>query len=171
MPRLVEGALMAAKRPAKQAPNRLGIVIAAPVVVLLLWLTWPSPGQLDAFNCNPKSVFGSLSARIYGERFWRAQLADVQAQAIRSEGWDAYRAQRKLEEQSGIAMAREASAELYIAHPELAPSPAQQAQRLRDAADAIEERESDQIVSDFFMREAAAARRCEAAILAGRPEP
>ena len=62
--------------------------------------------------------------------------------------------------------------QIYAKYPSLGPSPAQRrADKLRDIADAIEENESDRIVSDFFREEAIAARRCEAAISAGHVSP
>ena len=57
--------------------TRVHWIIQAVLAVLLVWATLP-PDQVSLGNtCQPATLRARLSRLIYGQRFWRAQLAAV----------------------------------------------------------------------------------------------
>ena len=69
---------------------------ALAVITVVVWAIWnatsPTAGQLSVKDCSPDGSIAKLSVAIHGERFWRAQLADVTRQRHSAENWDAERA-------------------------------------------------------------------------------
>ena len=63
-------------------------LIASALVGVLAWATWPTADQIIVESCSPDGLFAKLSAVIYGNTFWRAQLAGVARWRQSAENWD-----------------------------------------------------------------------------------
>jgi hypothetical protein len=138
------------------------------VVALLGWMVWPSGAQLNG-KCEANGVFAALSEKLFGERFWQAQLPSVRASISQAESGAAMQRRIQSESEDAIQRARASMREVYEKHPSLRPSPAaEQAGRLREDANAIEAAEAFQRMSAFYEEMAADARHCEAKIKAPR---
>jgi hypothetical protein len=136
---------------------------------VLLWLTWPTGGQLTTETCAPNGLIAGLSASIHGKGFWRTQMGDIRHQLDEAENWERTQAEIRQRVEAGtgevIRGANEALAEIYREHPNLAPSQAQQfADRLRAQADAVERAEGDRLISEIIKRRLPVLRRCEVII-------
>ena len=133
------------------------------------WLTSPGNGQVQIDTCTPQGALASLSEKLYGQRFWEAQLGELKRRAEFAEGWDALQAQNKAKEQELLNSVDASMESIYRQHPDLRPSAAsKRAQALRDMADDVEEAEANAQISASFRKTAADARRCEKTIRAGQ---
>ena len=63
-------------------------LIASALVGVLAWATWRTADQIIVESCSPDGLFAKLSAVIYGNTFWRAELAGVARWRQSAENWD-----------------------------------------------------------------------------------
>lgn len=147
--------------------RRPPLILAAIILAWGAWFTWPGGGQIEVEKCSPGGLLASLSERMHGARFWRAQLPSVDLQLQKAENWDEYEANAQAQAADGDRKAREFLDTFYLEHPQFAPTAAQRAaERLRDRADRIEESESQRILSDFMRRDGVMLAQCRAIITA-----
>ena len=144
---------------------------ALAVITVVVWGIWnatsPTAGQLSVKDCSPDGPIAKLSVAIHGERFWRAQLADVTRQRHSAENWDAERANIRTKTADILRKSDEFISGIYEAHPGLKPTDAQlAAQRHRALADKIEEQENERIVSEYMRARVPILKQCEDIITA-----
>jgi len=137
---------------------------------VLAWATWPTADQIIVESCSPNGLFAKLSAAIYGNTFWRAQLADVARRRQTAENWDQYQAEMgaRLDD---VRRQSEANVNAILeAHPSAAlPAPTDSqlaAKHLRELADKIESDEADSTVTEIMRKRVPVLKRCEETIVA-----
>ena len=118
------------------SPGKLfGLAILA---ALAVYATWPGTDTMDYTTCEPKAGFSHLSASIYGRFFWEQALERARALAGRKTMEDILRSAERQTKQRNQSLE-----EIYKKYPKMAPTPDERAaQRLREQADQIEQRES-----------------------------
>lgn len=131
-------------------------------MALLTWSTWPAANQINVQSCFPQGLWANLSAKIYGNWFWRTQLADVSDRRHAAETWDQNQARI-----ADIIRQSEAKINAMVEQfPSLATTNADiAAMQLRSLADKIESEEANRIVSEMMRKRVPALQRCEAAII------
>src|SRR5579863_1838727 len=155
--RHLAGAMMLAKR----------VVAVLTFSVVLIWLTWPSTGQIDLKTCLPNGLVAKISSEIYGVEFWRVQLVDIARRRRIAENWDKSRADMAARTMEILRKSEAEMDAIYRKYPSLAPTDAQIAARaLRKLADEIEAAERDNLMREFTQRETSDLERCERTIIA-----
>jgi hypothetical protein len=96
--------------------HRRWLIAIASGAAVFAWAIWPSGGQVETNECAPRSYAASVSAWIFGETFWRAQLDDVSRMAVDAEGWDARRAAAKKRSDEIVEAARAQLEEIRAKH-------------------------------------------------------
>jgi hypothetical protein len=137
-------------------------IFFALISLLGWWLVTPRGGEVRAESCEPDGPIASLSAFLYGDDFWKAQLPFVRKTAERAEGWKHFRSDFREQESQAIESANQKLEALYEIYPDLAPT---RADRLRKVADKLDEQAADEVSDLVFQRQAEGARRCEVKIL------
>jgi hypothetical protein len=178
----LDGGLGSAKSKSKLSVREI-IGILAPgiflVVLVLAWALWPSIGEINNEDCNPKGIAAKLSAMIYGDKFWSIQLAGVRDDLFEAENWDRKQAeaQRKIDDivrqfQPDLDAIQAQVDETYKQYPSLAPTSAEvEAQQLRERADEIEDDEARRLMSDYMRKQVPILRRCEDTIVTRLHKP
>lgn len=149
-------------------------------LLIAVWLTWPTVGQVNANHCSPAGAIARVSELIHGRSFWIAQLQDISARRYQAENWDVLQAERDTrlnkimrDADDAIQKSYDSLETLYQKYPQLAasesekltPSESQKAaQRLRQLAAQIEDAEMKRRLSDHKKVEAATLRNCESII-------
>ena len=145
------------------------LLLILPVLAISWWVVQPSAGSISLSRCEPDGIFAKASAWVYGPAFWQAQMPYLHEFSARAQEWDKYVDKSKAQVRSVVDSAKARLDAMYEKYPQLAPSAATlHAEHLRATASAIEEAESDQLVSDHVHKQAALAQACEAKILAMR---
>ena len=147
---------------------------------VVIWLAWPTPGQLGTDTCAPNGLEADLSAFIFGTRFWHVQMEDIARRKHTAENWDQRLAAEKskveqlLRESKIDATLETAEKRLIDSYRKLPPDEAaekleahkaqQQAERLRSEAATIEQKAAERIMSEKMRKRLPALKRCEAII-------
>ena len=139
--------------------SRKQIVLAAGIIGLLAWVTWPADGQLNASICAPDGFVAKVSAALHGNAFWRAQLAALEAERRLAETWEDIQAEFKARMERILEKADEKLDSLVATHPERARTDADtRAKKLRRAA---EPKERDRAVREFMTTRTRVLAQCE----------
>jgi hypothetical protein len=150
------------------------LVLSFLVVLVFAWITWPSIGEINTKDCNPKGIAAKLSAMIYGDQFWSVQLAGVRDDLFHAENWDRTQAefQQKTDDflrqqQPQLDAIQAQMNAMYEKYPSLAPTSAEvAATKLRERADEIELNEARRLASEMMRKQVPVLRQCENTIVA-----
>jgi hypothetical protein len=167
-------------RTRKSFNNRVKVAVLASVAgALLLWLTWPTGGQLRAETCAPSGLIAELSASIHGGGFWRVQLEDIRNRRDEAENWDRTQAEKRrrisevlAQSDEVVRTAKQQLAKIYREHPNLAPSQEDQlanqmrarAEQMSAQADTIELAKMESVLSEKMRKKLPVLQRCETLI-------
>jgi hypothetical protein len=163
----------------RHLPVKRYFVMSFLVVLVFAWITWPSIGEINNEDCNPKGIAAKLSAMIYGDQFWSIQLAGVRDDLFHAENWDRKQAeaQRKIDDivrqfQPDLDAIQAQVDETYKQYPSLAPTSAKvAADKLRERADEIELNEARRLASEMMRKQVPILKQCEDTIVARLHKP
>lgn len=143
-----------------------------PVLLLLFVLLvtlavgyWPSDELSITQSCEPKGALASFKALLQGDRFWNSQLRHLDKEVA----WTRQRLERRAKAQRynerPERKSNKAMEELYAKYPNLRPSAAEtaakeEAEALRERADAIEQTALAEKEKRVFMKWLAELEEC-----------
>jgi hypothetical protein len=135
------------------------LILLAIFLPIVAWLTRPSGDGLKSSTCEPDGILSRVSLSIYQDKFWRAQLDNIE-QKIR----DAEETRSKFADiESATESERQRKLDLYKKYRK--PTPAQmEAERLRARADQIEGTEGFEFISGFYRKYLTALKNCQSKI-------
>lgn len=146
-------------------PKAVLLLLFVILVPLLVVGYWPSGELSITHSCEPQGALASFKAHLQGDRFWSSQLRHLDKEVAWTRQLLERRAKAREYNERSARKNNKAMKELYAKYPKLRPSAAEtaakeEAEELRERADAIEQAALAEKEKRVFMKWLAELEKC-----------